>query len=72
MTGKVEFSTGIFQVLVSFLHVTFNFALAFHVEASAKLVSTCCTEVTGLIRAMCPEHCMYVFPVSPCGNHSPQ
>lgn len=39
-----------------FLHVTFNFALAFHVEASTKLVITCCTEVRSLIGAMWSEH----------------
>lgn len=58
--------------LVSFLNVTFNFALPFHMEACTKLVITCCTEVRSLIKAMCSEHYMSIFHVRTCGNQSMQ
>lgn len=51
-----------------FLHVTFNTALPLHMEASSKLVIAGYVEVKSLIRAMCSEHYVYIFHVSPRGN----
>lgn len=55
-----------------FLHVTFNTALPLHMEASSKLVIAGYVEVKSLIRAMCSEHYVYIFHVSPRGNQSLQ
>lgn len=54
----------------SFLHVTFNTALALHMEASLKLVIAGYVEVKSLIRAMCSGHYVCIFHVSPRGNQS--
>lgn len=53
-----------------FLHVTFNTALALHMEASLKLVIAGYVEVRSLIRAMCSGHYVCIFHVSPRGNQS--